>query len=150
MSETSQGNVQRVDPVMEPQDGAEEIGKEKIFSKPFLMTMGALLIFGAVAGGLFVWSKSQPPKYVVVDLVQITETMKDAARKKALAAKVTDEQRGLILEQYKRQMSAMQDVLDKEADRCRCSVFVKSAIVSDSSGAEDITARVERQLQAVK
>lgn len=150
MSETFQGNEQRVDPVMDPQDGAEEAGKEKIFSKPFLMTMGALLIFGAVAGGLFVWSKSQPPKYVVVDLVQITETMKDAARKKALAAKVTDEQRGLILEQYKRQMSAMQDVLDKEADRCRCSVFVKSAIVADSSGAEDITARVERQLQAVK
>lgn len=128
----------------------EKATAEQVFSKPFLAVMGGILFISLLSGGLFVWSKSQPPRYVVVDLVQITHTLKDVARKKALGDKVTDEQRGLILEQYKRQMSALQEALDKEAERCRCSVFVKSAIVADGAGAEDITARIERQLQAVK
>lgn len=128
----------------------EKATTEQIFSKPFLAVMGGILFVSLLTGGLFVWSKSQPPRYVVVDLVQITNTLKDAARKKALGDKVNDEQRGLILEQYKRQMTTLQEALDKEAERCRCSVFVKSAIVADGAGAEDITARVERQLQAVK
>lgn len=123
---------------------------EQVFSRPFLAVMGSVLFVSLLAAGLFVWSKSQPPRYVVVDLVQVTSSLKEAARKKALGDKVTDEQRGLILEQYKRQMTALQDALDKEAERCRCSVFVKSAIAADGAGAEDITARIERQLQAVK
>lgn len=147
MSEQNQpSNAQPV----EPTESAVEEKAEQVFSRPFLAVMGSVLFVSLLAAGLFVWSKSQPPRYVVVDLVQVTSSLKDAARKKALGDKVTDEQRGLILEQYKRQMTALQDALDKEAERCRCSVFVKSAIVADGAGAEDITARIERQLQAVK
>ena len=147
MSEQNQPNtpapVKLTEPVVEEK-------AEQVFSRSFLAVMGSVLFVSLLAAGLFVWSKSQPPRYVVVDLVQVTGLLKDAARKKALGDKVTDEQRGLILEQYKRQMTALQNALDKEAERCRCSVFVKSAIVADGAGAEDITARIERQLQAVK
>ena len=129
---------------------AEELPEEKIFSKPFIYILGALLFAVFVGGGVFVWSKNQAPKYVVVDLVKISTEFREQARKKALADRVTDEQRGLILELYKKQMNEIQTVLDKEAEKCQCTIFVKSAIVADGAGAVDITPRIERALKQVK
>ncbi|WP_434778551.1 hypothetical protein [Neisseria sp. Ec49-e6-T10] len=111
-----------------------------------IMVISVLAIL--IIGGVLVFKQfGRSSSYKVVDLIKITETLKNDAREIALKDGVTEEQQGAILEQLKVKMNRIDQVIAAEAKKCQCTLFTRSAIVADESGIEDITDSVLLQLK---
>ena len=114
------------------------------------MIFGSLIII-LVGVIFFLWMNQSSSAFKKVDLVLIIQTLKDEAKAQALKEGVSEEQQGAILEHLKKQMNGIDEIVQKEAKACRCTVLVSSAVIADGSDSiTDITDDVMAKVRSIK
>ena len=132
-----------------PNPAVEAEGSMIASSIFWVAIIGVLLVFLAIGFKYFMFDGATS-KYKKVDLLTITQNLKDDARKSALKDGVTEAQQGVILENLQKQMNLIDEVLQAEAQKCACTIFVQSAIVADGAKTEDITQVVLDKVRSAK
>ena len=114
------------------------------------LILGLAGVFLVVLLGYLGFKTMGGTDYKKVDLLTITQNLKDDARKLALKDGVTEAQQGAILENLQKQMNEIHPILLEEAKKCNCTIFIQSAIVADGSKTEDITQIVLDKVRSAK
>ncbi len=122
-----------------------KIKKEYAYYFLLMAVFGLTVIFaGPLLQKMF---SGQSSAFKTVDLMKLSESFKSEAKEQALKEGVTDDERLQILKKYEAQMNAVQDAINTEAESCKCTILVKSAIVADATNIPDITDQIMEQIK---